>query len=77
MFEQIFDVGREGERFFPRSRRPHRGVAEPLQALLEIRRVAVAILGVLKGQAPALFADFELYDAPDGTKAGKVGFHKV
>ena len=24
-----------------------------------------------------LFADFELYDAPDGTKAGKVGFHKV
>ena len=46
-------------------------------AELEIRRVAVAILGVLKGQAPALFADFELYDAPDGTKAGRVGFHKV
>jgi thymidylate synthase (FAD) len=46
-------------------------------AELEIRRVAVAILGVLKGQAPALFADFELYDALDGTKAGKVGFHKV
>ena len=46
-------------------------------AELEIRRVAVKILEVLKGQAPRLFADFEIYDAPDGTKAGRVGFHKV
>jgi thymidylate synthase (FAD) len=43
----------------------------------EIRRLAVAILEVLKGQAPRLFGDFEVYDAPDGTKAGRVGFHKV
>jgi thymidylate synthase (FAD) len=46
-------------------------------AELEIRRVAVMILEVLKAQAPALLADFEIYAAPDGTKAGRVGFHKV
>lgn len=46
-------------------------------AELEIRRVAVKILEVLKGQAPRLFADFEIYDGADGTKAGRVGFHKV
>ena len=46
-------------------------------AELEIRRLAIMILDVLRGQAPALFADFEVYDAPDGTKAGRVGFHKV
>jgi len=46
-------------------------------AELEIRRLAIMILEVLKGQAPALFADFEIYSAPDGTKAGRVGFHKV
>ena len=46
-------------------------------AELEIRRLAIMILDVLKGQAPALFADFEVYEGPDGTKAGRVGFHKV
>jgi thymidylate synthase (FAD) len=46
-------------------------------AELEIRRMALACLAVLKDEAPALFADFELYLAPDGTEAGRVGYHKV
>ena len=43
----------------------------------EIRRLAVATLRVLQAEAPALFGDFEIYAAPDGTEAGRVGYHKV
>ncbi len=43
----------------------------------EIRRMAVACLRVLQAEAPALFGDFELYAAPDGAEAGRVGYHKV
>ena len=39
-------------------------------AELEIRRMALACLSVLKAEAPALFADFEVYRAGDGTEAG-------
>ena len=46
-------------------------------AELEIRRMALACLRVLQHEAPALFADFEIYRAPDGSEAGRVGFHKV
>jgi thymidylate synthase (FAD) len=46
-------------------------------AELEIRRMAVACLRVLQREAPALFADFEIYRAEDGSEAGRVGFHKV
>jgi thymidylate synthase (FAD) len=46
-------------------------------AELEIRRMAVACLRVLRAEAPALFADFETYEAEDGSEAGRVGFHKV
>jgi thymidylate synthase (FAD) len=46
-------------------------------AELEIRRMAVACLRVLQQEAPALFADFEIYQAPEGGEAGRVGFHKV
>ncbi len=46
-------------------------------AELEIRRLAVAILRVLQGEAPRLFADVEVYRAADGTECGRVGFHKV
>src|SRR5712692_7493648 len=46
-------------------------------AELEIRRMAIACLRVLREEAPALFADVEIYRAPDGTEAGRVGFHKV
>ncbi len=43
----------------------------------EIRRLAVRILEVLRGAAPAFFADFELYPAADGEQAGRVSYHKV
>jgi thymidylate synthase (FAD) len=46
-------------------------------AELEIRRLAVMILFVLKKEAPALFGDFELYATTDGSMAGRVKFHKV
>jgi thymidylate synthase (FAD) len=46
-------------------------------AELEIRRMAVACLRTLQAEAPALFHDFEIYRAADGSEAGRVGFHKV
>ena len=46
-------------------------------AELEIRRMAVACLRLLQREAPALFADFQVYQAEDGSEAGRVGFHKV
>jgi thymidylate synthase (FAD) len=46
-------------------------------AELEIRRMAVACLRVLQQEAAALFADFEIYQSPEGGEAGRVGFHKV
>jgi len=46
-------------------------------AELEIRRLSLAILTLLKAEAPALFGDFIVYDAPDGTPAGRVEHHKV
>jgi thymidylate synthase (FAD) len=46
-------------------------------AELEIRRLAVMILRALKLEAPALFGDFEIYRAADGTECGRVGYHKV
>jgi thymidylate synthase (FAD) len=46
-------------------------------AELEIRRMALECLRVLQHEAPALFADIEIYRAEDGTEAGRVGFHKV
>jgi thymidylate synthase (FAD) len=46
-------------------------------AELEIRRMAVACLRILQREAPALFADFEIYQSDEGGEAGRVGFHKV
>ena len=46
-------------------------------AELEIRRMAIACLRLLQHEAPALFADFEIYAAEDRSEAGRVGFHKV
>ena len=43
----------------------------------EIRRCAAKVLDVLRTQAPAFFADFELYPADDGERAGRVVHHKV
>lgn len=46
-------------------------------AELEIRRAAVAVLRVLSAEAPALFSDFELYEAADRREAARVAYHKV
>jgi hypothetical protein len=35
------------------------------------------ILRTLTTEAPALFGDFEIYPAADGTECGRVGYHKV
>ncbi len=43
----------------------------------EIRRMAARVLEVLRAEAPAFFSDFELYDAADGERAGRVVYHKV
>ncbi len=46
-------------------------------AELEIRRLAVAVLRVLQGEAPAFFSDFEIYEAGDRREAARIGYHKV
>jgi thymidylate synthase (FAD) len=46
-------------------------------AELEIRRAAVAILRVLRDEAPAFFSDFEIYAADDRREAARVNYHKV
>jgi thymidylate synthase (FAD) len=46
-------------------------------AELEIRRMALACLRVLAREAPALFADFEIYVADDRQEAARVAYHKV
>ncbi len=46
-------------------------------AELEIRRTAVAVLRVLSAEAPALFSDFEIYEAVDRREAARVAYHKV
>jgi thymidylate synthase (FAD) len=43
----------------------------------EIRRLAVKLLETLRGEAPRFFADFELYQANDGERSGRVVHHKV
>ena len=44
---------------------------------LEIRRMAVAVLKLLKEEAPGFFSDFEIYEASDRREAARVAFHKV
>ena len=46
-------------------------------AELEIRRMAIAVLEALQAEAPRRFADFEIYETGDRTRAGRVGYHKV
>lgn len=43
----------------------------------EIRRLAVRVLETLRGESPRFFADFELYQADDRERAGRVVYHKV
>jgi thymidylate synthase (FAD) len=46
-------------------------------AELEIRRMAVAVLRVLQGEAPGFFSDFEIYTGEDRREAARVSYHKV
>jgi thymidylate synthase (FAD) len=46
-------------------------------AELEIRRLAVAVLRVLRDEAPAFFSDFEIYVADDRREAARISYHKV
>src|SRR5579862_3862772 len=46
-------------------------------AEMEIRRMAIAVLRVLQGEAPGLFSDFEVYAAADRAHAARISFHKV
>jgi thymidylate synthase (FAD) len=46
-------------------------------AELEIRRLAIACLRVLRREAVALFSDFEIYVADDRHEAARVAYHKV
>jgi thymidylate synthase (FAD) len=43
----------------------------------EIRRLALAVLRVMQVEAPAFFADFEVYEAEDKREAARVVYHKV
>ena len=44
---------------------------------LELRRLAIAVLRVLKAEAPAFFSDFEVYPAGDRREAARAQYHKV
>jgi thymidylate synthase (FAD) len=46
-------------------------------AELEIRRMALLVLSLLREEAPAFFADFEVYQAEDRREAARIGYHKV
>jgi thymidylate synthase (FAD) len=43
----------------------------------EIRKLAVAILEIMKREAPNLFSDYELTPLTDGTFEVTTRFHKV
>ena len=46
-------------------------------AELEIRRMAVAVLRLLQGEAPGFFSDFEIYTGEDRREAARITYHKV
>jgi thymidylate synthase (FAD) len=46
-------------------------------AELEIRRMAVAVLRMLKQEAPGFFSDFEIYTSEDRREAARISYHKV
>ncbi len=47
------------------------------EADLEIRRVAIQILKIMRDEAPNLFGDFEITTLPDGTEAARTPHSKV
>ncbi len=43
----------------------------------EIRRLGVLVLRTLQAEAPAFFADFEVYTAEDRVESARISYHKV
>src|SRR5215203_5326542 len=43
----------------------------------EIRRMAVAVLRLLKAEAPGFFSDFEIFMGEDRREAARIAYHKV
>ncbi len=46
-------------------------------AEMEIRRAALAILALLRAEAPGFFSDFDVYVAEDRREAARISYHKV
>lgn len=46
-------------------------------AEFEIRRMALAVLRVMQGEAPSFFSDFETYVAADRAESARIAYHKV
>ena len=46
-------------------------------AAIEIRRVAIKFLRILKEESPNIFGDYEIYKTDDGTEATRTPFRKV
>ena len=46
-------------------------------AEIEIRRVAIQLLGIMREEAPNIFGDFETRELPDGTLEATTPSHKV
>ena len=44
---------------------------------VEIRKVALAMLTILKAESPNLFGDYEVIDLPEGGQAARTSHHKV
>ncbi len=44
---------------------------------IEIRRLAIAILKIMKREAPNIFGDYEIYETNDGTEAARTKYRKV
>lgn len=43
----------------------------------EIRKVAIAVLKLMQGEAPSLFGDYEIVPLPDGTAVARTPYEKV
>ena len=46
-------------------------------AEVEIRKVAVKVLDIMRVEAPGMFGDFESIELDDGSKAARARYHKV
>jgi hypothetical protein len=52
-------------------------MCSPAKVTLTIRRLAIAVLRVLKAEAPHIFGDMEIVPQPDGTEVVETVNSKV